>query len=118
MGRWLRQAMYKSYLKFFKPEGLLAIGGWPIEKPHGLYWDSRFMVNVPDEMIVQVYPFLPALETKIAAIEGADARPSLRSIIALFKYLGCVLVQDALVLYDSQPDHPVHQFLGESRIFM
>jgi hypothetical protein len=29
MGRWLHQAMFKSCLLFFRPEGLLAAGGWP-----------------------------------------------------------------------------------------
>lgn len=29
LGRWQRTALNSSYLKFFRPEGLLAAGGWP-----------------------------------------------------------------------------------------
>jgi hypothetical protein len=39
-GKWLYAAMYKSYLMFFKPEGLLAMGNWPraAQKDFQTYW--------------------------------------------------------------------------------
>lgn len=40
-GKWLYAAMYKSYLMFFKVEGLLAVGGWEraAQKDYNTFWD-------------------------------------------------------------------------------
>ena len=39
-GQWLYNAMYKSYLLFFKPEGLLAVAGWEgaAQKNFNTFW--------------------------------------------------------------------------------
>ena len=115
MGRWLRQAMYKSYLKFFRAEGLLASGGWSIEKPHGFYYDPRFLVDIPAELVDLVFPFLKPLKKTVAEMaKTASARPSIKSVVALLEYLGIVLVQDSLVLSRQFPDDPIHQMLSVS----
>ncbi|KAK9868889.1 hypothetical protein WJX84_000649 [Apatococcus fuscideae] len=90
MGRWLRQAMYKSYLKFFRAEGLLAAGGWSIEKPHGFFYDAS-------------YRFCTTLS---------------ESVVLLLEYLGIVLVQDSLVLAEQFPDDPIHELLSTSPTFV
>ena len=48
LGRWVRNSMNSSYLKFFRPEGLLAAAGWP-EGAHGKFdrfWSERMLVEV------------------------------------------------------------------------
>ena len=109
-GRWLGDAMYKSYLHFYKPEGLLGSGDWPIDKPHALFWAPRFMMVIPQRLVHLIYPFLPALQQKIASL-GSAARPSHLAVPKVLQYLGVVLVQDALELAEEFPDDPVHRLL-------
>ena len=119
MGRWLRQAMYKSYLKFFRAEGLLAAGGWSIEKPHGFFYDARFLVDVPNELVDLVFPFLKHLKMTVDKMTAtASARPSVKSVVLLLEYLGIVLVQDSLVLAEQFPDDPIHELLSTSPTFV
>ena len=117
MGKWAKAAMYKSDLKFYKPEGLLAAGDWPIEHPHGLYWDPRFLVEIPEELTDAVFPFYKPLRDKVQAM-GDKARGSHRGVVAVLEYLSKVLVQDALVLAAGYPDDPVHALLRDIPAFV
>ncbi len=117
MGKWAKAAMYKSYLKFYKPEGLLAAGEWPIEQPHGLYWAPRFLVKIPEELTDAVFPFYKPLRDTVKAM-GDKARGSHRGVVAVLEYLAKVLVQDALHLARRFPDDPVHALLRELPAFM
>ena len=109
--------MYKSYLKFYKPEGLLAAGDWPIDHPHGFYWDPRFLIEIPAELIHVVFPFYRPLRDTVQEM-GRQARGSHRSVVAVLEYLAKVLIQDALVLAASYPEDPVHALLREIPAFV
>ncbi|KAK9832145.1 hypothetical protein WJX74_000604 [Apatococcus lobatus] len=109
-GRWLDDVMCKSYLPFYTPEGLLASGGWPIDKPPGLFWAPRFMVVIPARLVDLIYPFLPSLKLKIASL-GSAAKPSHLAVPKVLQYLGLVVVQDALELAEEFPDDPIHRLL-------
>ncbi|KAK9814383.1 hypothetical protein WJX72_004937 [[Myrmecia] bisecta] len=56
-GKWMYQAMYKSYLMFFKPEGLLGVGEWPgaAQKDFTQFWRPEFLLEVPDDLIYVVF---------------------------------------------------------------
>ena len=113
-GRWnLPEALFGSYLQFFKPEGLLASAAWPgaTEKDFGLFWAPRFCVQVPDSLIKHLYPWLEDWEEALQEL-GADAKPSQKAAPAFVKYLAAVLVQDTLELVDAAPDNPLHKFLS------
>jgi len=49
MGHWLHQALYNSYLMFFKADGLLSLGGWPeaANKNFKMFWHERFYPDIP-----------------------------------------------------------------------
>lgn len=49
---------------------------------------------------------------------GADAGPSLHSMVGLLEYLPTVVVQDALELARSSPDNPAHALLLQDAAFM
>lgn len=68
-GNWLKDAMYKSYLMFFSPEGLLAAGNWPgaTKKEFDMhFWHPRFLIDVPPSLIRVVFPFLGKIQLCIA----------------------------------------------------
>jgi hypothetical protein len=111
-GRWLRQALYLSYLKFFKPEGLLAAGGWETgsKDAEAMFWAERFCVVVSDSLVALVFPFLGELKEQVAEL-GKDATTSMLGMPQLLDYLGRVVVQDALELAEEFPDNPVHAML-------
>lgn len=110
--------MYQSYLKFFKPEGLLAVAGWPAgnrEDEQG-FFHERFCVQISDRLVQLVYPSLPELRELVQAL-GKEATTSMMSIPFLLDYLARVVVQDALELAEEFPDNPVHALLLEDDEF-
>lgn len=64
MGRWLRDALTLSYLKFFTPEALLAGGGWDKNRLDS-YFAERFYIPVTDSLKAQVFPFLAMLRQQV-----------------------------------------------------
>ncbi|DBA92404.1 TPA: hypothetical protein ACH3X1_002643 [Trebouxia sp. C0004] len=61
MGGWLYDAMYKSYLEFFKASGLMGAAGWEGAATNELrmFFAERFFIVVPAELQNLVFPFLP-----------------------------------------------------------
>ena len=104
--------MFQSYLMFFKHEGLLASGSWPgaAEKDFGMFWASRFCVEVPRTLIDYLFPWLADLEQETADM-GEAALPSHLSAPKVVAYLASVLVQDSLDLAERFPDNVVHKHL-------
>ena len=51
LGRWLRTALNTSYLRFFKPKGLLAAAGWDKDRPDA-FFDERFCLDVEDDLVL------------------------------------------------------------------
>lgn len=66
-GQWNQDVMYKSYLAFFKPEGLLLLGGWtqPGKVDFTSYFAERFMVQVP-----QVSLYKPPCRLHVATFQA------------------------------------------------
>ena len=118
MGAWLYDAMYRSYLLFFKPEGLLAAGGWPgaAQKQFDTFWAARFCVDVPPELIQLLLPILPGLRREVREL-GAKAGNSKKSIVKVLEYLAIVVVQDALELAANFPQQPAHALLLQDPMF-
>ena len=75
--------MYKSYLRWFKPEGLLAAAGWAGAAEHNFnsFWHERFCIAVEPELVALIYPFLPELEE--VRICSVDCTLSLLSALCL-----------------------------------
>jgi hypothetical protein len=81
-----------------------------------MFWHERFMVEVPDELIQYIMPWLNDLKLKVDNL-GDKTGPSRRSVVEAFEYLARVAVQDALELSDRFPNHPVHVFLNGSEAY-
>ena len=118
LGRWQMNALQKSYLRFFKPDGLLVLGGWKEAalKEFDKFYAERFCVDVPSELVEAVFPFLPELTAQVAAM-GKDAKTSMRSLPQVLQYLAVVLVQDACELARAYPSHPVNILLKQKAAF-
>jgi hypothetical protein len=118
LGRWTHDAIYQSYLKFYKLEGLLAMGGWPnaAQKDLTTFWHERFHAPVSEELISLVYPFLRGLE-EIVERMGKRATNSMKSAPKVLRYLAMVVIQDSLELAEKYPAHPVHQTLLQNAAF-
>ena len=69
LGRWLRTALNTSYLKFFKPKGLLAAGQWDKDRP-AAFFDERFCLNVAEELVLLVFPWLTELRNQVRISQG------------------------------------------------
>lgn len=72
MGKWLHDVMRRCYLKFFKPDGLLAMGKWPgaEKKEFGLFWAERFHPVVSEELTHVVFPWLRSLDARLKVCVG------------------------------------------------
>ncbi|KAK9916158.1 hypothetical protein WJX75_009514 [Coccomyxa subellipsoidea] len=118
MGKWNYEALSKSYLMYFKPQGLLAAGGWPgaAQNDYDQFWHPRFCVSVPRELVDLLFPFLRNLEQTVKEL-GKDATNSMKSVPAALDYLAVVVVQDALEDAERYPDNPVHVLLLASPVF-
>ena len=73
VGRWLRNALTLSYLKFFTPEALLAAAGWDKSRLDG-FFDERFCIEVPAELVRYVFPCAEQLAKEVRG--GLRARGS------------------------------------------
>jgi hypothetical protein len=110
--------MQKSYLRFFKPDGLLVLAGRKeaAQKQLDLFWSERFCLDVPSELVEAVFPFLATLNAQVAEL-GEEATTSMRSVPQVLQYLAVVLVQDACELASTHSTHPVYAFLREHEAF-
>jgi hypothetical protein len=72
-GRWLHQAMFKSYLLFFRPEGLLAAGGWPgaAERDFDHFFAERFCVKIDEHFQQLLFPFAQDFAQAVSNIDAA-----------------------------------------------
>jgi hypothetical protein len=70
LGRWLRTALNTSYLRFFKPEGLLAAGGWDKDRMDAVFAE-RFCIDVPEELVDFVFPCLQQLKKAVRVPEAS-----------------------------------------------
>lgn len=117
-GSWLKAAMYKNYLRFFDTRALLGLGDWP-EGTQGnlsMYWHERFQMQVPEELITLLFPFLPDLEATVAEM-GKAANISVRAVPVMLRTLAVVLVQDALEVAELFSHQPVHVLLSDANHF-
>lgn len=97
----------------FDTKALLGLGDWPEGTTGNLtmFWHERFHNEVPEELIVLIYPFLPALETTVRDM-GPAANISVSAVPVVLRSLAVVVVQDALELIHSMPDNPAHKLLA------
>lgn len=79
LGRWLRTALNTSYLRFVKPKGLLAAGGWDKDRPDA-FFDERFCLEVEDDLVLLVYPWLADLRKQLCTAQHAE--PQLWAMLA------------------------------------
>jgi len=119
MGRWLYQSLYNSYLRYFKPEGLLGLAGWPraAQKDYNTFFHSRFLMPVPLELQQLLMPFLSTLQQQVEGM-GQAATASRKAFLKLLAYGVGVVVQDALELADLSPRNPVHSLLLRHPTFL
>ena len=57
MGHWSREAITQSYLPCFKAAGLLAAAYWPGTANNefaSAFWHERFLIEVPEELLLLV----------------------------------------------------------------
>jgi hypothetical protein len=118
LGRWQLNALQKSYLRFFKPDGLLVVGGWKeaAQKQFDMFWSERFCLDIPSELVEAVFPFLPTLNAQVAGL-GTSATTSMGSVPQVLQYLAVVLVQDACELASTHCAHPVYAYLKQHEAF-
>ena len=94
-GRWLRTALNTSYLQFYKPESLLAAGGWDKDRPDG-FFAERFCLDVEDELISCVFPWMDDLRNEVRGVLSAvgdrhDVLPVRNNALQLSTHQGCVV---------------------------
>lgn len=100
MGRWLRTALNLCYLRFFKPQGLLAAAGWPQDQMDA-FFAERFCLTFDDdeEMAELAAELLPVKEAQ-AMVDKMTRKqlaenPSAGALAIVMDYLGRVGAQDS-----------------------
>ena len=117
-GGWAKGALFKNYLQLFDTHALLALGDWPegAQGTPNMFWHERFHMHVPEELIVLLFPFLPALEKTVYGLR-AGGNISVQAVPEVLRSLAVVVVQDSLELVDLLRNHPVHQRLAQNDRF-
>jgi hypothetical protein len=110
--------MYNAYLLWFKPEGLLALAGYPraATKDYSTFYHPRFVMGVPQELENLVMPMLPQLEQQVLEM-GKEASASRKAYVKTMRYGATVAVQDGLELAEEYPNNPVHRLLMRNPTF-
>lgn len=99
MGRWLRTVLNLCYLRFFKPQGLLAAAGWP-QDHMDTFFAERFCLTFDDdeEMAELAAELLPVKEVQAMVNKMTrkqlDENPSAGALQITMDYLGRVGAQD------------------------
>lgn len=117
----------KIYLAGYSSDMILAMGGWPgaAQGDVNQYWDERFLMALPMEILLYMYPFLPELKARI--LEALEAGQSVKSAISVYEtlhFLAAVVYQDALELVpltttsEHGPVNPCHQKLLAHPLFV
>ena len=102
-----------------RPVSLLAAAGWPgaASNELNMFWHERFMIPVPNELVVLLFPFLQNLEKAVQEL-GEAASSSIHAAPQLLQYLARVVVQDAAGgMCRMHPEHDVHRLLNSSPVF-
>lgn len=102
MGQWNQSVVEKTYLHWFTPKLVLGGGGWPIDKLDE-FWAPRFVMELPESLLVKMYPFFPTLAAQLKELEDARVEcTSVRSMVECLRYLAEVVFQDALDLVHTR----------------
>jgi peptidoglycan/LPS O-acetylase OafA/YrhL len=106
------ESIIQSYVTNTPPDGLLILGGYSFHQGMDMskaYWAPRFMAVIPEalleELIYFLFPFLAALEKKIADLpkKGKESRLSVLYHVPALKWIAATGVQDSLQLADDKP---------------
>ena len=65
LGQWLKTAVTKSYLRFYKVEALLCAAGWTRAdtiKQFDCFFQLRFLIEVSEEIINELFPHIQRLK--------------------------------------------------------
>lgn len=103
------------------------MGSWPGAGQGDVnqYWAERFLMPLPLELLLYIFPFLPELKERI--LEALKAGLSVKSAISVYEtyhFLAAVLYQDALELIplttasEHGPVNPCHQKLLAHPLFV
>ena len=65
LGQWLKTAVTKSYLRFYKVEALMCAAGWTRSdtiKQFDQFFHLRFLIEVHDDIIDELCPHIKLLK--------------------------------------------------------
>jgi hypothetical protein len=105
LGRWNSNAMEKCYMGI-PHEALRSLAGF---RPDGMVYIPRASHAPPDSLKEQVFPRLKGWKTRYATGENVDTSISAHQCMKLLEHLSVVVLQDAAVLMDMFPGHPLFQ---------
>lgn len=126
-GQWVVDPFTTAYIiPGFSPEGLMALAFWAgaAQKDFTGFWAERFIVAVPEELLLLLCPGLRQLETAAAAqraaagsSRAARAAPEAERVASALRMGLTALVQDSLELAEKFPDNSIHRLLLQDPIF-
>lgn len=128
IGHWLLDSFGTAYIvPGITPEALLALGFWPgaAQKDFTGFYDPRFHVVVPEELVLLLMPDLKKLEEEAAAEKAAASNgrradretPEAAKVAKVLRMGALVVVQDALELADRFPENRIHKLLLQQPVF-
>ncbi|WIA40770.1 hypothetical protein OEZ86_004450 [Tetradesmus obliquus] len=100
MGRWLRTALNLCYLRFFKPQGLLAAAGWPQDQMDAFFAERFCLAFDNDEEMAELAAELLPVKEAQAMVDKMTRKqlaenPSAGALAIVMDYLGRVGAQDS-----------------------
>jgi hypothetical protein len=108
MGGWLKGAMEKSYLNTLPYSAIRVMNGFHREK--GSFYLPRALVTPPDSLQKRIFP---SVEHWLERMRTDDSCRTIsgQAFLRLLVELRIIILQDAVLLKDDFPDHPL--FLHE-----
>jgi hypothetical protein len=102
-----------SYLPELPYKAMLAASGFDVYRREE-YFIPRSYMQVPQNWVVNIFPYIDRWRTQVNQMRGYDKGPSAKSFVnALLPHLAQIILQDGIYLTEMYPNHPYALILAE-----
>lgn len=115
LGNWDPSTQEKCYSSKLPMKGIR--GKASFIAANGMYFNPRTVLEPPDDLKRQVFPFLEKLEESLLASSDGETRYTALHFVRLLKTLRSVALQDAAVMFEFHPERRQHQLFKRIKVF-
>jgi hypothetical protein len=104
-GRWMKDVLVTHYLPIYSPQTALVQAGFNLQEPWAkLYHQVHWLVKIDQQLMDYAMPFVASFQNLVKAAGDKAPLSAQHWAFDILPYLQKVLVQDALILRDINPN--------------